>query len=70
MPFSEKVKLEVKERSAFRCCRCQNISIDIHHIIPENNGGSDEIDNAAPLCQNCHSQFGDNPSKRKEIIGK
>jgi len=67
MAFSEKIKNEVKKKAAFRCCRCQNIGIDIHHIIPEKDGGLDAIDNAAPLCQNCHDQFGDNPLKRKEI---
>ena len=68
MPFSEKLKLKVKQKAAFRCCRCQNIGIDVHHIIPIKDGGTDDIDNAAPLCQNCHDQFGDNPTKRKEII--
>jgi len=67
MPFSEKIKLEVKHRSAFRCCRCQKIGIDVHHIIPEGLGGSDDFDNAAPLCQNCHDRLGANPEKRKEI---
>jgi hypothetical protein len=67
MPFSEKIKTEVKHKAAFRCCRCQAIGIDAHHIIPEKYGGADDIDNAAPLCQNCHCQFGDNQSKRKEI---
>lgn len=51
----------------FRCCRCQNVGIDVHHIVPQKDCGSDDLDNAAPLCQNCHDQFGDNPSKRKEI---
>jgi hypothetical protein len=68
MPFSESIKLEVKRKSAFRCCRCQNIGIDVHHIIPEKDGGPSDVSNAAPLCQNCHDQFGDNPQKRKEII--
>ena len=67
MAFSEKIKNEVKKKAAFRCCRCQAIGIDVHHIIPVSKGGSDEIENAAPLCQNCHDQFGDNPKKRKEI---
>jgi anti-anti-sigma factor len=67
MPFSEIVKLEVKKRAAFRCCRCEQIGIDVHHIMPEKDGGSDDVDNAAPLCQSCHDQFGDNPLKRKEI---
>lgn len=67
MSFSEKTKLEVKHKTAFRYCRCQSIGIDVHHIIPEKDSGSDDISNAAPLCQNCHDQFGGNPEKRKEI---
>ena len=67
MPFDEKTKLKVKEKAFFRCCRCQSIGIDVHHIIPEKDQGTSDFDNAAPLCQNCHAQFGDNPSKRKEI---
>jgi len=68
MSFSESVKRQVKERAAFRCCRCQQTGVDVHHITPLKDGGSDDIGNAAPLCQNCHDQLGDNPSKRKEII--
>src|SRR5437016_1760860 len=34
---------------------------------PQAQGGSDDIDNAAPLCQNCHARFGANPEKRTEI---
>jgi hypothetical protein len=67
MPFSEQTKLEVKQKAAFRCCRCQSIGVDVHHIIPEKDGGLDDISNAAPLCPSCHDYFGDNPSKRKEI---
>jgi len=67
MPFSEKTKKKVRERAAFRCCRCQTLGIDVHHIIQERDGGTDDISNAAPLCQNCHDQFGANLEKRKEI---
>ena len=67
MPFSEKIKLEVKRKAAFRCCRCRSIGVDVHHIIPEKDCGTDEISNAAPLCPSCHDYFGDNPSKRKGI---
>ena len=67
MAFSESVKRQVKEKAAFRCCRCQQIGVDVHHIIPQKGGGVDDISNAAPLCQNCHDQFGDNSAKRKEI---
>jgi hypothetical protein len=41
--------------------------VQVHHIIPEEHGGPDTIDNAAPLCPNCHDYFGANPTKRKEI---
>ena len=67
MPFTERVKKEVKMKAAFRCCRCQHIGVDVHHIIPESEGGPNDISNAAPLCPSCHDKFGDNPLKRKEI---
>ena len=67
MPFSEELKKEVRHKSSFRCCRCQSIDVEIHHILPQKNGGSDLIDNAAPLCPNCHTAFGDNSEKRKII---
>jgi hypothetical protein len=43
MAFLEALKLEVKRKAAFRCCRCHEIGIDIHHIIPEAQGGPDDI---------------------------
>ena len=43
------------------------VGVDIHHIVPQAEGGPDDIDNAAPLCQNCHARFGANPQKRKQI---
>ena len=67
MDFTEQIKREVKEKAAFRCCRCQNIGIHVHHILPQNSGGSCDIDNAAPLCPSCHDYYGSNPDKRKEI---
>ena len=68
MAFTESIKKEVKEKAAFRCCRCQKIgSTEVHHILPQANDGPDTFDNAAPLCPSCHADFGDNPIKRKEI---
>ena len=67
MPFSPALKLQVKRMAAFQCCRCREIGVDIHHIIPQAQSGTDDIDNAAPLCQNCHDKFGANPEKRTEI---
>ena len=67
MGFSENLKRKVKEKAAFRCCRCQTIGVQVHHIEPESDGGPDTVDNAAPLCPSCHDYFGANPTKRKEI---
>ncbi|MNO70968.1 HNH endonuclease [compost metagenome] len=67
MAFSEKVKLEAKRKSCFKCVICQKPFVEIHHIIPQAEGGSDAIDNAAPLCASCHDLFGGNPEKRKQI---
>lgn len=67
MAFSEDLKLKVKKKAMFKCCRCQAIGAQVHHIDPQHENGEDTIDNAAPLCPNCHTWFGDNPLKKKEI---
>lgn len=67
MAFTEKLKTEVKKKAAFRCCRCHEIGVDVHHIISQADQGPDTFENAAPLCQNCHDRFGANPEKTKEI---
>lgn len=69
MPFTENTKLEAKECSHYTCVWCQqtNQFLEVHHITPEKEGGSDEIDNAAPLCPNCHTFIGDNTELRKQL---
>lgn len=67
MAFSEAIRKKVRRKANFRCCRCTEIGIDVHHIVPSADGGPNTMANAAPLCQNCHDRFGDNPRKRKEI---
>jgi len=67
MPFSPKIKSEVRKKAHYRCCLCSGQPVEVHHIKPENEGGSNTIDNAAPLCANCHADYGNNPDKRKEI---
>jgi hypothetical protein len=42
------------------CCVCLKWSgtkIHLHHIIPKAQGGPDEIDNAIPVCLDCHAEI-------------
>ena len=67
MAFPERVKLQAKQRANFCCVICHQPFVDVHHIVPQSNGGLDTIENAAPLCSGCHDLFGGNPDKRKQI---
>ena len=68
MPFSESLKSKVRRQAGYRCCMCQQIaSLEIHHIVPQSEGGPDDWDNAAPLCPSCHDTYDGNRRKRKEI---
>jgi len=67
MAFNEKIKLQAKEMSAFRCCICHKPFVEVHHVMPQADGGSDELENAAPLCSSCHDLYGGNPEKQKAI---
>lgn len=69
MPFSDALKNSVKQRCHFTCCWCRDNrnKVEVHHIIPQAEGGPDTEDNAAPLCSNCHTLYGANPDLRKEI---
>lgn len=52
----EKNKQEVILKSGNRCCICTTVGIQAHHIKPKSQEGSDDLDNLAPLCPNCHSK--------------
>jgi hypothetical protein len=39
------------------CAVCQHRhGVQVHHIVPRFEGGSDDANNAIPLCPNCHSE--------------
>lgn len=42
-----------------RCCICHRlcgIKIELHHVEHKSDGGSDNIENAIPLCFECHAE--------------
>jgi 5-methylcytosine-specific restriction endonuclease McrA len=53
MAFPESIKKDVRERAAFQCCICQEIGPEVHHIVPLEEEGADDFNNAALLCPNC-----------------
>ncbi len=67
MPFSEELKRGVRRKAHMSCCLCKAIGVEVHHIVPREQGGPDTDDNAAPLCPSCHETYGANPVKRKVI---
>jgi len=55
MPFPKKESEELLARTGRRCCICGTLHrVQLHHIIPKSDGGNDRIENAIPLCPNCH----------------
>jgi hypothetical protein len=46
---------------------CHEAFVEVHHIVPQSEGGSDDLDNACPLCAYCHDLIGGNPDKRKQL---
>lgn len=67
LPFSERIKKQARKKAHFRCVICHEPFVDVHHIVPESEGGPNTLDNAAPLCAGCHDAYGNNPDKRKQI---
>ena len=59
MPFDKSVRTKALLWCDRHCCLCKKpcgVNIEVHHIVPEGEGGSDDIDNAIPLCFDCHSE--------------
>ncbi len=65
MAFSEALKLAVRRCAHFSCAVCHDHGVEIHHLLPQAEGGPDTDENACPLCPSCHEKYGANPTKRK-----
>lgn len=61
MGFKKAIKDDALVAAARHCCVCheyKGLSIEVHHIIPKEQGGKDDFDNAIPLCFECHADAG------------
>jgi hypothetical protein len=61
MPFPKSVREEALVAAARHCCVCRRykgVKVEVHHIDPEAEGGSNGIENAIVLCFDCHSDAG------------
>ena len=67
MAFSEPLKVTIRKRTHLRCCLCHELGVEIHHIVPQSEGGLDKEENGAALCPSCHERYGANSQKRKFI---
>jgi len=59
MPFSSNIRTMVLLWCDRHCCLCKKacgVNIEVHHLVQESEGGSNDIDNAIPLCFDCHSE--------------
>lgn len=52
------------------CCICgwNDTVIDLHHIVPKSQGGSDDNSNLTPLCPNCHRKAHNNLLKPESML--
>ncbi len=60
MAFSDSEVQDLLVRCHRRCCVCHKycgVKIEIDHIKPRADGGSDDISNAIPVCFECHAEI-------------
>jgi hypothetical protein len=72
--FAEKPPITGEKRRAViwrdgkRCALCQiTRNLTIHHILPRQDGGGDEMDNLITLCSKCHDLVEDMLNERPEL---
>jgi hypothetical protein len=61
MPFPKSVREEALLKSRRCCCVCHEFAgryVNVHHIIPEAEGGPSTLENAIVLCLRCHGEAG------------
>ena len=57
-PIPKHIRKAVFKKHGKECkkCKCKE-GLHIHHIFPEALGGTEELDNLVPLCNECHMDY-------------
>ena len=58
MAVPDEAAREVLVKCGRCCCLCRRflpIRLQVHHIVPPGEGGTDEVDNLIALCMTCHT---------------
>lgn len=63
----DQVRLLALRRDNYTCqhCGATRTSLHVHHIIPREQGGTDELDNLITLCARCHNKVHKSPPMGK-----
>lgn len=59
MSFSKELKTKAMVACGRSCVICHKFcgnNMEVHHIVAESDGGSNDFDNAIPLCFDCHAE--------------
>lgn len=64
------MRFEALRRDGYRCVECgapaHDKILDVHHVIPRSEGGSNEMDNLRTLCNECHRKA--HMAKEEELV--
>ncbi len=53
-----RLRKQILERDRYTCCACRTISvmdIEVDHLIPISQGGTDDPSNLRAMCRRCHA---------------
>lgn len=73
-PFTKSIRHEVFKRDNYKCVECgatkEETTLEVDHILPVVQGGTDELDNLQTLCKACNLSKFDRcwKGKFKEVV--
>lgn len=58
--FTEETRIKVLLWCDRHCCLCKKpcgVNVEVDHLVPISKGGTNDIDNAMPVCYDCHAKL-------------